>query len=123
MNTRIILFAGLLTLATGAQAATLCQQKEQAISRELDIARQHNNAHQVAGLSRALSETQANCNDDALKRSHQQKIQRLKQKVTERKQELAEEQNRGSDAKRIAKRQKKLAEAERKLHEQQNAPY
>lgn len=123
MKHRILLGAALLSLATFAQADTLCQQKEQAIQHQIDIASQHNNSHRVSGLKRALSESQAHCSDESLKKSHQDKINQHQQKVAEREQELKQEQAEGSDPEKIAKRERKLADAQRELKEVQAAPY
>lgn len=123
MKYRFILASGLLTLATFAQADSLCQQKEQSIQREIDIASKHGNQHQVNGLERALAEVREHCTDDGLKQAHQEKIQKLEHKVAERQRELKQEKDEGDDQKKIVKREKKLADAQRELKEEQAAPY
>lgn len=123
MTTRPILAAVLFSLACSAQAAGLCQQKEQAIQHEIEIARQHDNPRRVSGLERALTETRANCSDASVRAAHQQKIKEHQQKVVEREQELKQEQAEGGDRQKIAKREKKLAEAQRELKDVQAAPY
>lgn len=119
----ILLGASLFTLAAFAQADTLCQQKEQSIQHEIDLARKHDNQRRVTGLERALTETHATCSDEALKKAHQEKIKQHQQKVVEREQELKQEKAEGDDRKKIEKREKKLAEAQRELKEVQAAPY
>lgn len=123
MKYKFILAASLLTLTTFAQAESLCQQKEQAIQREIDFARKHDNTHKVSGLERALTEVREHCTDERLKQEHQEKIQKHQQKVTERERELQQERDKGDDSKKIAKREKKLADAQRELKEVQAAPY
>ncbi|MEN5017028.1 DUF1090 domain-containing protein [Erwinia sp. Eh17-17] len=123
MKYHIILGVSLLTLATFAQADTLCRQKEQSIQHEIDMARQHDNQRRVNGLERALTETRASCSDAALKQAHQEKIKQHEKKVAEREQELKQEKAEGDDREKIAKREKKLAEAQHELKEVQAAPY
>ena len=103
MKYHIILGVSLLTLATFAQADTLCRQKEQSIQHEIDMARQHDNQRRVNGLERALTETRANCSDAALKQAHQEKIKQHEKKVAEREQELKQEKAEGDDREKIAK--------------------
>lgn len=123
MKHQIIFGISLLTLATFAQADTLCQQKERAIQNEIDIAQKYDNQRRVNGLERALTETRANCSDAGLKAAHQEKIKKHERKVAEREQELKQEKAKGSDRHKIAKREKKLAEAQYELKEVQAAPY
>lgn len=123
MKHQIILGLSLFTLATFAQADTLCEQKVQSIQQEIDMAKKHDNQRRVTGLERALTETRANCSDAGLKEAHQEKIKQLENKVAEREQELKQEKAEGNDTKKIAKREKKLAEAQHELKEEQAAPY
>lgn len=123
MKYRLTLALSLLTVTTLAQAGPLCQQKEQAIQKEIDFARQHNNQRQINGLERALTETRANCSDESVRKAHQEKIQQHQKKVAEREHELQQERDKGGDSKKIAKREKKLADAQRELKEVQAAPY
>lgn len=124
MKYRTILGLSLLSLTTFAQAAdSLCQQKEQGIQHEIEIARQHDNQRRVNGLERALTETRAGCTDEKLSKLHQEKIKEHQQKVEERQKELDREKADGNDSKKIAKREEKLAEAKHELKEVQAAPY
>ena len=123
MMTRLLLASALFSLVPVAQAADLCQQKEQAIRHEIDIARQHDNPRRVTGLERALTETRANCSDAEVRAAHQQKIREQQKKVSEREQELKKARADGDDRQKIAKREKKLAEAQRELKDVQAAPY
>lgn len=123
MKHQIIFGLSLLTLASFAQADTLCQQKEQSIQQEIEMAKKHDNQRRVNGLERALTETHANCSDAGLNEAHQQKIKQHENKVTEREQELKQEKAEGNDRDKIAKREKKLAEAQHELKEVQAAPY
>ncbi|VTT27645.1 periplasmic protein YqjC [Klebsiella pneumoniae] len=122
MTYRIILGASLLALATFSQAASLCEQKEQSIQHEIDLAQKHDNQRRVTGLERALTETRATCSDASLRDARQEKIKQHQQKVAERAQELKQVAD-GDDQEKIAKREKKLAEAQHELNEVQAAPY
>ncbi|WP_067704003.1 MULTISPECIES: DUF1090 domain-containing protein [unclassified Erwinia] len=124
MKYRTILGLSLLTLTTFSHAAaSLCQQKEQAIQHEIDLARQHDNQRRVNGLERALTEARAGCTDEKLKSLHQEKIKEHQQKVEERQKELDKEKADGDDRKKITRREQKLAEAKRELKEVQAARY
>lgn len=123
MQFRFVLCLGLLSLSGFAQAAEpLCQQKEQAIQHQIDMARQHDNQRRVTGLQRALTEARAGCTDARLKSEHQQKIETYKHEVAERERDLREAREKG-DSDKIAKREKKLAEAHEELKSVESAPY
>lgn len=96
-----------------AQPSETCATKQQAIKQQLEIAHQHNNKDQIAGLQKALSESQANCTEADLQKDKQQKIAEKQEKVNERTRELKKVQATGNKEK-IARQQKKLDEA---LHE------
>ncbi|MTD27542.1 DUF1090 domain-containing protein [Erwinia sorbitola] len=123
MRNRIILGISLLTLATFAQANSVCKQKEQAILKQIDYAKKYGNHYRVAGLERALSNVRTYCSDASVQAAHQQKIQQLEQKVAQREQELRREKAQGNNRKKIAKLEKKLAEAQEKLREAKSSPY
>lgn len=123
MKNHFILGASLLMFATFSQADTLCQQKEQSIQHEIDMAKKHDNQRRVNGLERALTETHANCSDVSLKTAHQDKIRQHEKKVAEREQELKQEKAEGNDREKIAKREQKLADARHELKEVQAAPW
>lgn len=123
MKSHIIFGIGLLTLGSLAHANTLCQQKEQAVQHEIDIAQKYDNQHRVSGLQQALSEIRANCSDAGLKKARQEKIKQREQKVAEREQELQQEKAAGGNHEKIGKREKKLSEAQLELKEALAAPY
>lgn len=123
MKNHFILGASLLMFATFSPADTLCQQKEQSIQHEIDMAKKHDNQRRVNGLERALTETHANCSDVSLKAAHQDKIRQHEKKVAEREQELKQEKAEGNDREKIAKREQKLADARHELKEVQAAPW
>lgn len=112
----------LLSLSSASQAASLCQQKEQEILREIGYAEKHDNQNRVKGLKKALSEQRANCSDAKLHADHQEKIARQKAEISEREGELAEAKQNG-DADKIAKREHKLNEARAELKELEARDY
>lgn len=120
---QVIFGASLLSLGTFAHAGSLCQQKEQNVQNEIEIAQKHDNKHRVSGLQQALSEIRANCNDANLIKTHQEKIRQHEQKVSERERELQQEKAKGGNGNKIKKREKKLEEARNELKEVQAAPY
>lgn len=108
-----------LALASTAYAATppeTCATKQQSIKQQLENAHQHNNKDQIAGLQKALSESQAHCSEANLQKDQQQKIAEKQVKVDERTKELKKAQAGGSPQK-IAKQKKKLDEALHELNE------
>lgn len=108
-----------LVLASAAYAAPApetCATKQQAIKQQLEYAHQHNNKEQIAGLQKALSESQANCSQTGLEKEQQQKMAEKQEKVNERTRELKKVQATGNKQK-IAKQQKKLDEALHELNE------
>ncbi|MBW1216187.1 DUF1090 domain-containing protein [Pantoea allii] len=124
MKHKLLLGMVLFSLSGSLMAAqSLCQQKEQDIQREIEMAQKHNNQRRVNGLERALTEVRAGCTDKKLKASHLEKINAQKQKVAERERELKEERDEGHDKDKIAKREHKLEEARQELKKLQAEPY
>ncbi|MGX9238991.1 DUF1090 domain-containing protein [Pantoea ananatis] len=120
----LLLGITLFSLSGSLMAAqSLCQQKEQDIQREIEMAQKHNNQRRVNGLERALTEVRAGCTDKKLKASHLEKINAQKEKVAERERELKEERDEGHDKDKIAKRERKLEEARQELKKLQAEPY
>lgn len=107
----------LLVPAVSAHAGNNCQRKEQALERQLEIARQHNNRNRVAGLETALGNVRTWCSDGGLVKKAEGKVEDKREKVKEREEELAEAvaENKGADKK--AKRERKLEEAKAELRE------
>jgi chromosome segregation ATPase len=114
MKYRITLALALFSLSTASFAASLCQEKEKDIQREISYAEKHNNQHRVDGLKKALSEVKDNCTDSKLRADHQKKIAEQKDEIAERLQDLQEAKEKG-DADKIAKRERKLQEAQDEL--------
>ncbi|KGD83616.1 uncharacterized protein DUF1090 [Pantoea sp. PNA 14-12] len=124
MKNKLLLGIVLFSLSGSLMAAeSLCQQKEQDIQHEIEMAKKHNNQRRVNGLERALTEVRAGCTDKKLKASHLEKINAQKQKVAERERELKEERDEGHDKDKIAKREHKLEEARQELKKLQAEPY
>lgn len=114
MKYRITLALALFSLSTASFAASLCQEKEKDIQREISYAEKHNNQHRVDGLKKALSEVKDHCTDSKLRADHQKKIAEQKDEIAERRQDLQEAKEKG-DADKIAKRERKLQEAQDEL--------
>lgn len=75
MKHKLLLGMVLFSLSGSLMAAqSLCQQKEQDIQREIEMAQKHNNQRRVNGLERALTEVRAGCTDKKLKASHLEKL-------------------------------------------------
>jgi len=124
MKNKLLLGIVLFSLSGSLMAAeSLCQQKEQDIQHEIEMAKKHNNQRRVNGLERALTEVRAGCTDKKLKASHLEKINAQKQKVAERERELKEERDEGHDKDKTAKREHKLEEARQELKKLQAEPY
>ena len=123
MKHQLLLGAILFSLSSSLLAAeSLCQQKEQDIQHEIDMAKQHNNQRRVTGLERALTEVRAGCTDEKLKSAHSERITAQKHKVAERERELKEERQDG-DKDKIEKRERKLEEAQHELKKLEAEPY
>ncbi|MEB5972889.1 DUF1090 domain-containing protein [Pantoea dispersa] len=124
MKQQLLLGAILFSLSGSLLAAeSLCQQKEQDIQREIEMAKQHDNQRRVTGLERALTEVRANCTDEKLKSAHAERIEAQQHKVAERERELQEERQEGKDQEKIGKRERKLEEARHELKKLQAEPY
>ncbi|WHS99261.1 MAG: hypothetical protein LZT29_02255 [Pantoea stewartii] len=81
MKNKLLLGIVLFSLSGSLMAAeSLCQQKEQDIQHEIEMAKKHNNQRRVNGLERALTEVRAGCTDKKLKASHLEKSTRRNRK-------------------------------------------
>ncbi len=124
MKQQLLLGAILFSLSGSLLAAeSLCQQKQQDIQREIEMAKQHDNQRRVTGLERALTEVRANCTDEKLKSAHAERIEAQQHKVAERERELQEDRQEGKDQEKIGKRERKLEEARQELKKLQAEPY
>lgn len=119
---RQLTLLGLLLTSSAASFAdndsTGCAAKRQALQEKIEIARQHGNSRQVAGLEEALSQVEAHCNDDTLASRRQAKVEDARQEVQQREMDLREALGKG-DPDKIAKRQAKLAESRLELEQAQ----
>lgn len=124
MKQQLLLGAILFSLSGSLLAAeSLCQQKQQDIQREIEMAKQHDNQRRVTGLERALTEVRANCTDEKLKSAHAERIEAQQHKVAERERELQQDRQEGKDQEKIDKRERKLEEARQELKKLQAEPY
>lgn len=124
MKQKLLLGAILFSLSGSLLAAeSLCQQKQQDIQREIEMAKQHDNQRRVTGLERALTEVRANCTDEKLKSAHAERIEAQQHKVAERERELQQDRQEGKDQEKIGKRERKLEEARQELKKLQAEPY
>ncbi|MDI9768739.1 DUF1090 domain-containing protein [Pantoea dispersa] len=124
MKQQLLLGAILFSLSGSLLAAeSLCQQKQQDIQREIEMAKQHDNQRRVTGLERALTEVRANCTDEKLKSAHAERIEAQQHKVAERERELQQDRQEGKDQEKIVKRERKLEEARQELKKLQAEPY
>ncbi|WP_288420980.1 DUF1090 domain-containing protein [uncultured Pantoea sp.] len=124
MKQQLLLGTILFSLSGSLLAAeSLCQQKQQDIQREIEMAKQHDNQRRVTGLERALTEVRANCTDEKLKSAHAERIEAQQHKVAERERELQQDRQEGKDQEKIGKRERKLEEARQELKKLQAEPY
>jgi len=124
MKQQLLLGAILFSFSGSLLAAeSLCQQKQQDIQREIEMAKQHDNQRRVTGLERALTEVRANCTDEKLKSAHAERIEAQQHKVAERERELQQDRQEGKDQEKIGKRERKLEEARQELKKLQAEPY
>ena len=120
-----ILFA--LFTANNAIAGPVCAAKAANIQKQITYAKQHNNAHQVAGLEKALQEVNQHCTDAGEHRDIQKKVTKAEKDVAEAKSDISERQidikeaQAKGDQKKVRKLQSKLASDQTKLREKQTA--
>ena len=100
-----------------ASANIACEQKKQAIQRQLDIARQYNNHGKIRGLERALANVETWCSDGGLVDKAHGRVDDMNLKVRERERELADAIAAKKSADKIAKRERKLEEAKAERRE------
>ncbi|MDF0733918.1 DUF1090 domain-containing protein [Pseudomonas entomophila] len=117
-----VLLTALGIAASAAQAAqpdpglTGCAAKRSAIENQLKIARDNNNAEQVAGLEKALQESTEHCTDAGLRKAREQQVLDARHEVNQRTKDLDKAMKKG-DPEKINKRKEKLAEAKKELQE------
>ncbi|SFH66289.1 Protein of unknown function [Collimonas sp. OK307] len=129
-NMKIKLIAPIISLsmliAGYAHADTVsCATKAGQIQTQLDIAKKAGNANQVAGLGKALKETQQHCTDARQNQRAEEKVREKQGDVAEARQDISKAEaslrvaQAKGDTKKIQKAQKKLTEKQGKLQEAQ----
>ncbi|WP_207885819.1 DUF1090 domain-containing protein [Pseudomonas sp. 30_B] len=116
-----------LTAGFTTHASADCAHKRAALEYQLQKAQQYGNSHRIAGLKRALSETNAHCVDQnssaQLSKTPEQKVAKLQSKLSDKQQDVREAQAdlREAQAKgdpgKIAKAQNKLQEKQAEVTE------
>lgn len=110
MKKIIYIVSALLFPAITYAAPQTCADKKQQVEQELDYAKQHQQTHRVQGLEQALSNLNANCTDDRLKKEHQKNIDEKQHKLDKAQAEL---QKAVDDKKSAAKIQQKKAKVDK----------
>lgn len=124
---KMLLVSLIAVLGNGVvMADSICAKKIDQIKRQLDYAKAHNNTYRIAGLERALSETQANCTDSGERyrmesdiRKAQREVEEVEEDIVERKDDIRQAQAKG-DIKKVTKLQQKLRTDQAKLTEKKN---
>lgn len=111
-----------VSAATACKQLKGCDRKVCEIERQLSIAKKQNNPSQVAGLTRSLENTRANCTPQVLKDELNQKIADAKSDMAGYESDRKEAEAAGKTDK-VRKYQKKIKEkqAEIKRHEKELA--
>lgn len=99
-----------------ADADKGCAAKRAAIEKRITVAKEKDNADQLAGLERALDNVIDWCSHDNLKAKAEYEIWEKEQDVAECIRELDKAKAKGK-ADKIAKRERKLSEAQAELEE------
>ena len=118
----MILVLGFLFIAPSPGGAAgrerdVCAEKEKAITRQLEFARQHGNVNRVRGLERALENVRAWCSQKGEQSEAELKVLEKQEEVWEREEELAEAVAEGGKPDKIRKYERKLEEARAELLE------
>jgi hypothetical protein len=95
-----------------------CAAKRQDITSQIENAKAAGNTNQQAGLQKALSELNANCNDVDVVKQQEQKVLDAKREVSRRQADLNKAMSKG-DPEKIDKRKDKLAESRKELQDEQ----
>lgn len=83
-----LVLAATCTIADAVAKTQSCEQRKEAIQRQMSYAKKYNNAHELAGLERALSEVKRNCRDPSWKYSDEDDIRQKERKVKELRKKL-----------------------------------
>lgn len=114
-----------MPIAFGQQQAladevdSLCQDKVEAIQKQLRIAEEYGNEHRVRGLKKGLENVQRHCTNDSVIKDAEEDVSESMTEVRERQDELSEAQREG-DEDDIRKHSEKLEEAVQELREHQD---
>ncbi|MEW5561937.1 DUF1090 family protein [Enterobacter asburiae] len=85
----ILVLVAVPSFFTEAVAKTQnCEQRKEAIRRQMSYAKKYNNTYEIAGLERALSEVKQNCRDPSKQYSDGDDIRRKERKVKELRKKL-----------------------------------
>jgi len=110
----LVLILAPLTVAKAANPH--CDAKRSAIEEQIQYAKQHNNAHQVAGLEEALRKVNINCTDESLRQDADKDVRHLERKLREKQSDMRELQIKLSTEQSKADANKnKVAKYEKKL--------
>ncbi len=113
------LLATALSAAENAAALTGCAAKRQALNAQIEQAKANGTSAQQAGLEKALSKVKAECTDDSLKKSREEKVLEAQHEVSQRENDLRKAMGKG-DAEKINTRKDQLAEARKELQQAQD---
>lgn len=108
----LALSAGYVSTATAA--GNDCNAKRTAIENQIKEAQKYNNYHKVAGLKKALAETNTHCTDSGLIAKAQSKVTKLERKLVQKQDDVREVQSdlrqaqAKGDQKKVVKYQKKI---------------
>ncbi len=112
----------LLSGQTYATSSTGCTAKMQELENQISYAREYSNTHQIAGLQKALRETEEHCTETQLLKQRQLKIAEKEKKVIERQAELERAIETGNP-RQMAQKKKKLDRAREELQDARNMLY
>ncbi|WMU73258.1 DUF1090 family protein [Enterobacter bugandensis] len=88
LSLTFVLAAAGCTITEAVAKNQSCEQRKEAIQRQMSYAKKYNNAHELAGLERALSEVKRNCRDPSWRYSDEDDIQQKERKVKELRKKL-----------------------------------
>lgn len=94
----------------------------QELENQISYAREYSNTHQIAGLQKALRETEEHCTETQLLKQRQLKIAEKEKKVIERQAELERAIETGNP-RQMAQKKKKLDRAREDLQDARNMLY
>ncbi|WP_213878596.1 DUF1090 domain-containing protein [Pseudomonas sp. dw_358] len=105
-----------LLAAQTAPAMTGCAAKQQDIRTQIDQAKAAGNQNQLAGLEKALKQSNSHCTEASLKKERENKVLSARHEVAQRQADLDKAMKKG-DADKINTRKEKLAASRKELQE------